>query len=72
VKTLKPGKYTITVQDKSNAHNFHIFGPGVANVVTSVPYVGTKKVTVTLKKGTYTFQCDPHARSGMKATFKVS
>ena len=36
------------------------------------PFVGTKKVTVTLKKGTYTFQCDPHAQSGMKGTFKVS
>jgi plastocyanin len=71
VKTLKAGKYTITVKDKSSAHNFHIFGPGVASVVTSVPFVGTKKVTVTLKKGTYTYQCDPHARTGMKATFKV-
>jgi plastocyanin len=29
-------------------------------------------VTVMLKKGTYTYQCDPHAASGMKATFKVS
>jgi plastocyanin len=25
-----------------------------------------------LKKGTYTYQCDPHAASGMKGTFKVS
>ena len=72
VKTLKPGSYTITVKDKSASHNFHIFGPGVAKVVTSVPFVGTKKVTVTLKKGTYTIQCDPHAQSGMKSTFKVS
>jgi plastocyanin len=72
VKTLKPGSYTITVKDASASHNFHIFGPGVAKVVTTVPFVGTKKVTVTLKKGTYTYQCDPHAQSGMKATFKVS
>ena len=72
MKTLKPGSYTITVKDKSSAHNFHIFGPGVAKVVTTVPFVGTKKVTVTLKKGTYTIQCDPHARSGMKRTFKVA
>ena len=62
----------ITVKDQSNAHNFHIFGPGVAKVVTTVPFVGTKKITVTLKKGTYTFQCDPHAQSGMKGTFKVT
>jgi plastocyanin len=72
VKSLKPGSYVITVKDKSSAHNFHIFGPGVAKVVTTVPFVGTKKVTVTLKKGTYTYQCDPHASSGMKATFKVA
>ena len=72
VKTLKPGSYTITVKDKSASHDFHIFGPGVAKVVTSVSFVGTKKVTVTLKKGTYTIQCDPHAQSGMKSTFKVS
>ena len=30
--------------------------------ITTVPFVGTKKITVTLKKGTYTIQCDPHAR----------
>lgn len=69
-KNLKPGSYTITVKDKSSAHNFHIFGPGVKKVVTTVSFVGTKKVTVTLKKGTYTFVCDPHA-SGMKGTVKV-
>ena len=72
VTTLKHGKYTITVQDKSSIHNFHLFGPGVNKVVTSVPFVGTKKITVTLKKGTYTYQCDVHASSGMKATFKVT
>jgi plastocyanin len=72
VKTLKPGSYVITVKDKSSVHNFHIFGPGVAKVVTTVAFVGTKKVTVTLKKGTYTYQCDPHAQLGMKATFKVA
>ncbi len=72
VKTLPHGSYVITVKDQSNAHNFHIFGPGVAKVVTTVPFVGTKKITVTLKKGTYTFQCDPHAQSGMKGTFKVT
>jgi plastocyanin len=72
VKALKHGSYKITVKDKSSSHNFHIFGPGVKKVVTSVPFVGTKTVTVTLKKGRYTYQCDPHAAAGMKATFKVS
>jgi plastocyanin len=72
VKTLKPGSYVITVKDKSAIHNFHIFGPGVAKKITTVPFVGTKTVTVTLKQGKYTYQCDPHAASGMKATFTVS
>jgi plastocyanin len=29
-------------------------------------------VTVTLQKGTYTYQCDPHASQGMKGTFEVT
>jgi plastocyanin len=72
VKTLKPGSYVITVKDKAAIHNFHIFGPGVNKKVTTVPFVGTKTITVTLKKGKYTYQCDPHAASGMKATFTVA
>jgi plastocyanin len=71
VKTLKPGSYTITVKDKASTHNFHFSGPGVNKVITTVPFVGTKKVTVTLKKGTYKFVCDPHA-SSMKGSFKVA
>jgi plastocyanin len=71
VKSLKPGSYTITVKDKANAHNFHLSGPGVNKVITTVPFVGTKKITVTLKKGSYKFVCDPHA-SSMKGSFKVA
>ena len=70
VKTLKAGQYKITVADKSDAHNFDFFGPGVKKVVTSVPFQGTKSVTVTLKKGTYKYVCDPHA-SAMKGSFTV-
>ena len=72
VKTLKHGQYKITIADKSNIHNFDLFGPGVPKTGTSVPFKGTKTITVTLKKGTYTFQCDPHAKAGMKGTFKVT
>jgi plastocyanin len=70
VKTLKAGKYTITIRDKSNIHNFHLKGPGL-NKLTSVGYVGSKTWTVTLKKGTYKYVCDPHA-SIMKGAFKVT
>ncbi len=71
VKSLKAGTYKLVVQDKAAIHNFHLIGPGVSKVVTSIPFVGTKTVTVTLKKGKYTYQCDAHAASGMKGTFKV-
>jgi plastocyanin len=71
VKTLKRGTYKIVVRDKSSAHNFHLFGPGV-NKKTSVSAVTTKTWTVTLKKGKYTYQCDVHAASGMKGSFRVT
>jgi plastocyanin len=69
-KPKKAGKLKLVVSDKSSIHNFHLVGPGV-NVKTSVGAVGTKTFTVTLKKGTYRFLCDPHA-SSMKGSFKVS
>ena len=69
-KPTKAGKIKLTVSDKSDFHNFHLSGPGV-NVKTSVSAEGTKSFTVTLKKGTYSFVCDPHA-SAMKGSFKVS
>ena len=70
VTTLKAGKYTITVQDKSDFHNFHLMGPGV-NKKTTVSEVKTKTWSVTLKKGTYRYVCDPHS-SQMKGSFKVT
>jgi len=71
VKVLKAGTYKLVVQDRASIHNFRVKGPGLNKMVTSVPFVGTKTVIVTLRKGTYTYQCDPHAASGMKGTFKV-
>jgi plastocyanin len=71
-ESVKAGTYTLKVEDKSDQHNFHLTGPGVDNVVTDVGFVGDKTATVTLKQGTYTYQCDPHASSGMKGTFEVT
>ena len=71
-ESVKAGTYTLKVEDKSDQHNFHLSGPGVDQVVTDVGFVGDKTVTVTLKKGTYTYQCDPHASQGMKGTFEVT
>jgi plastocyanin len=72
VTTLKPGTYAITVNDKSTFHNFHLTGPGV-NKKTGVAFKGTpaKPWTVTLRKGTYRYVCDPHA-SQMRGSFRVA
>jgi plastocyanin len=70
VSKLKAGAYTITVQDKSNIHDFHLTGPGL-NKTTSVGGTGTKTWNVTFKKGTYKYVCDPHA-SFMHGSFSVS
>jgi plastocyanin len=71
VKTLKAGKYKITVSDKSSIHNFRLKGPGVNKQISTVGQTGTRSLTVTLKKGKYTYVCDPHA-SSMKGSFKVT
>lgn len=70
VSKLKAGRYTIVVQDKASDHNFRLKGPGV-NKSTSVSAKGTTTWNLTLKKGTYTYVCDPHA-SFMKGSFTVS
>jgi plastocyanin len=65
----KPGKAKLVVADLSSSHDFHLTGPGV-NVKTSVGGTGTKTFTITLKKGTYRFVCDPH-KSVMKGSFTI-
>jgi plastocyanin len=70
VTSLKAGKFKIVIKDLSNIHNFHLKGPGV-DKKTGVSAKGTFTWTVTLKKGTYKYVCDPHATS-MKGSFKVT
>lgn len=70
VTKVKPGNYAIRVTDKASIHDFHLTGPGVNKVITSVGFTGTKTVAVALKKGKYTYVCDPHA-SLMKGSFTV-
>ena len=48
-----------------------MFGPGL-NKKTGVSFKGEQTWTIKLKPGTYTYQCDPHAASGMKGHFKVT
>jgi len=70
VTKVKAGKYKIVIKDLSNIHNFHLTGPGL-NKKTGVGPKGTFTWTVTLKKGTYKYICDPHAAI-MKGSFKVT
>jgi plastocyanin len=69
VATLKRGRYTIVVSDRSREHNFHLRGP-VSKMITSISGTGTKTVTVNLKPGRYTYVCDPHA-GDMIGSFRV-
>ena len=70
VTKLKHGKYTFVIKDKSKIHNFDLKGP-TGKRITSVGFLGTKTVTLTLKAGKYTYVCDPHA-SSMKGSFRVT
>jgi hypothetical protein len=70
VAKLKAGRYRITIDDRASIHNFHLTGPGV-NKDSGVAFTGKKTWTVTFRKGTYNYVCDPHA-SGMNGKFAVS
>jgi plastocyanin len=68
VKSLKAGKYSITVNDASAKDNFHLKGPGVSKK-TSVPKRGKATWKLTLRKGKYTYFSDAHKT--LKRSFSV-
>jgi hypothetical protein len=70
VRALKPGKYTITVQDQSKSQNFHIVGPGL-NVKTSIRRRSSSGWAVVLKPGSYRYYSDG-APAKLKGSFRVS
>jgi plastocyanin len=69
VTHLDPGTYDIGVSDRSEMHNFHLKGPGVANS-TAVESIENVTWTVTFANGRYSFVCDPHAAT-MRGFFTV-
>jgi hypothetical protein len=69
VTHLDPGTYTISVDDESADHNFHLSGPGV-DQTTDVAGMGTTTWTVTFADGTFFYQCDVHS-STMHGSFTV-
>ena len=62
VTRLKTGTaYRFIISDRSNIHDFHLTGPGLDRVLTSVEFTGTKSFVLRLKKGSYRFVWDPHS-----------
>lgn len=62
VTNLKAGTaYRFVISDRSDIHDFHLSGPGLNRVLSSVEDTGTKSFVFRLKKGTYRFVCDPHS-----------
>jgi plastocyanin len=70
VRSLKAGSYRIRVSDRSNIHDFRLKG-STRKTITGVAFRGTKTVTVTLRRGTVTYYCAPHATT-MKKSFRVT
>ncbi len=69
VSRLDPGDYTITIDDKSDQHNFHLRGPGSVDKATSLDAVQKVTWDVTLVDGIYNFRCDAH--NTMRGSFRV-
>lgn len=74
VTSLKKGRYTITVTDKSRNHDYWITGPGLKpKMLTGLAFVGKKTVTVTFARtGRFEFYCLPHRTMGMRGFFRVT
>jgi hypothetical protein len=71
VKTLRAGSYKFVIADKATIHAFSLDGPhGFAKDFTTIPFTGTKTVTVKLKAGSYKMYC-PNHESIMFHHFKV-
>lgn len=56
-----PGRYRITVVDRSRSRNFHLAGPAIDRR-TGKAFTGTVTWTVQLRTGTYRFGSDPALR----------
>jgi plastocyanin len=60
VTHLDAGTYDIAVSDRSEAHNFHLLGPGV-NMSTPIDQKQETTWTVTFTDGRYLYVCDAHS-----------
>jgi len=61
VQTLKAGTYKLVIDDRAPVHAFSLDGPnGFAKDFTTVPFVGTKTLTLKLVPGSYKAYCPSH------------
>jgi plastocyanin len=71
VTMLKTGvRYRFLISDRSSIHDFHLTGPGLNRMLTTVDFTGTRSFVLTLRKGVYRYFCDPHA-GVMHGSFRV-
>jgi uncharacterized cupredoxin-like copper-binding protein len=73
--SAKAGKVTLKMANPSNLpHAVAVQGKGIDKDGKTVRKGGTSTVTVTLKKGKYSFYCpvDGHKAAGMKGTLTVT
>jgi plastocyanin len=74
VKSLKASRYTFRISDRSRSHNFVLeqsHGGELERRITSVPFVGTQRISIRLTRGEWEFYCAPHA-SMMHGDFTVT
>jgi hypothetical protein len=70
VTKLKPGRYAVTVRDRSASLDFHLKGPGV-NKKTGIAFTGkTTWKPLKLVAGQYSYYSDSH--SDMRRSFRVA
>jgi hypothetical protein len=70
VRRARHGNKTFVIRDRSSAHNFHLYGPGIDRR-TGVAFVGKRTWSpVLLTVGRYTIVCDRHPLT-MVRTFRV-
>ena len=63
VRTLRPGRYTFVIRDRSRAHDFSLEktrGGSFEKHLTTVGFLGTRTVTVRLTRGRWEYFCSPH------------
>lgn len=68
-RTVRAGRFVVTVNDRTARENFHLTGPGV-NRRTGVAFRGQARWSLTLRRGTYRFRSD--ATAALRGTLRVT